>query len=132
MKRVKVKSEDELAEAMEQLENEEVDEVEIRGDLKDKVIEIKAVGTIAWGVVIACFTVALVALLAAPSTGGASTIISGSAMAPAVAAVGVGGCTVLAKLVIGTGGLDILDCLYSNAYIAEETKKRIVLKRNDD
>ena len=131
MKRAKVDNEEDLAEAMEQLEDRDIDEIEISGNLKDQVVEIKGKGSVVWGIVAACFAVAAIALLTAPSTGGISGIVAGPACVPAVAAIGTGGCTMLAKLICAAGSVDIMDDLYENTYIAKETKKKVILRLKD-
>ena len=51
-------------------------EIIIEGDLKNKVLRIKATGKVAWAVAIGAIGVAVVSAIAAPATGGDSIIFS--------------------------------------------------------
>lgn len=106
---MKVRTEKELGEA---LKNNQ-DRIEIEGDLSKKVIKIKATGKVAWLVASGAIAVAVIAVLATPATGGTSNVahfvaapvaaatlgvsVTGSAIAIAVAAGGIGALNKLRK-----------------------------------
>jgi len=80
---------------------EEQDEIEIEGDLVRRIIRIKATGNVAWAVAIGAIAVAVVALLAAPATGGTSVPAGMAALAPAAVAL-EGGAIALEGMVVAT------------------------------
>ena len=71
-------------------------EIIIEGDLKNKVLRIKATGKVAWAVAIGAIGVAVVSAIAAPATGGTSGIAS-FLVAPAAVSV-LGGATTTAAI----------------------------------
>ena len=104
------------------------DTIEIEGDLRRKIIRIKATGAIAWCVAIGAIAVAVVAILAAPATGGASAA-PGVIAAPA--AIGIlGGATTASaiSIAVAAGGIGALNTLRSYK-IVENSGNRLVLKR---
>ncbi|MEI0492532.1 hypothetical protein R4J17_08805 [Brachyspira intermedia] len=127
----KVRTEEELKEA---IKNEE-DTIEIIGDLKNKIIKIKAKGK-----------VSLILGIGLILIGGAATILSGGSAAPATipsmamakaafllppAAAAAGGGSLgglISALGIGSVGTSMLNSL-KKYEIKEETDKKIVLKR---
>lgn len=106
MKRRKATNEKELSSAI----KEGADEIEIEGDLANKVIRIKATGKVAWAVAIGAIAVAIVSLVAVPVSGGSSAVanlatapvvfsVLGTASVPAITLAAVsGGVAVLNKL----------------------------------
>ncbi len=89
-----VKTEKELGQAL----KNGAGTIENEGDMVRKVIKIKATGKVAWAAAIGAIAVAIVAILAAPAAGGASTSAS---LVAAPAAVGVlGGTTALPAITI--------------------------------
>ena len=129
--KTKVKTEEELKKAI----KDEVDTIEITGDLKNKIIKIKAKGKV--GLIVGIGLILI---------GGAATILSGGSAAPATipgmamakaafllppatAAAGggrLGG--LISALGIGSVGASMLNSL-KKYDIKEETDKKIVLKR---
>lgn len=105
------------------------DEIIIEGDLKKKVLRIKATGKVAWGVAIGAIGVIVLALLAAPETAGTSSIIGAASFAPAAAAVGGADVAVTAiGIAVAAGGIGALNKL-RNYKIVEKTSSRVVLHR---
>src|SRR5690349_7420040 len=88
-------SPDELGRAIEQGR----DEIEISIDVRAKVVRIKAVGKIAWGVLFGAVTVVIVSMIATAGTGGT--------LAFAAAPAGVGGFGVVVAMV-GAGAAAFL------------------------
>ncbi|MBR1554104.1 MAG: hypothetical protein IJ644_01785 [Oscillospiraceae bacterium] len=137
----KVRTEKELAQAIKQ----NADTIEISGDLKNKVIVIKATGQVAWVVAIGGIGVAIAAIIAMPTpaapaaigvealglTGVAATF-HGIIATPAVAStvVGVTGKTVaLSAVSIGVagGGVGVLNKLRS--YKLEKKNNVVILRK---
>jgi len=104
------------------------DEIIIEGDLKNKVIRIKATGKIAWAIAIAAIAIAVAALLAAPLTAGVSA--SASLITAPVAAGVLGGPATAAAISIAVagGGVKVLDQL-RNYKIVEERDNKVILKK---
>ncbi|MEI0562986.1 hypothetical protein [Brachyspira pulli] len=128
--KTKVKTEEELKKAI----KDEVDTIEITGDLKNKIIKIKAKGKV--GLIVGIGLILI---------GGAATILSGGSAAPATipgmaiakaallppAAAAAGGGSLgglISALGIGSVGASMLNSL-KKYEIKEETDKKIVLKR---
>lgn len=102
------------------------DEIEIEFDLVRKVVKIRAVNKAAWVVCIGAISVAVVAILAIPATGGASTPASGLIATPAV----VGATAILGEAIIpaitiavAAGGVGALNELRNyNLEMVSDTK----------
>ena len=94
----------------EELKNDP-DEIIIEGDLKNKVIKIKATGKVAWAVCAGCFAIAIPLAIVAVGTGGTSAVVSASFLVPATAVLGIS--TVISVITIGVagGGLAVLNNL---------------------
>lgn len=122
----------ELAEA---IKNKE-DAIWIEGDLKNKVIRIKATGPVAWGVCFVALTAAIVFYIAAPAATVAVTPAGGAAMAfnsafatiTAGAALGSAATTAVA-IGVAAGGVGALNTLRDKYKIVEKDEKHIMLKR---
>lgn len=102
-----VRTEKELANAV----KEDKDTIIVEGDLKNEVIRIKAKGSVAWGVCIACLTVALVSILAAPETGGTSLAVSGFTGTDAASILGVSTASTAVLIAVAAGGVGVLNKL---------------------
>ena len=110
--------------------------IEIEGDLAEKVIRIRAVGPIAWGVCAAALVVAIACYIATPAAtvattpvGGAAAVAAGTA-ATAAAAVTLGAATTTAVTIgVCAGGIGALNTLRDKYKIVEKSDKRVVLKR---
>ena len=103
-------------------------EIIIEGDLKNKVLRIKATGKVAWAVAIGAIGVAVVSAIAAPATGGTSGIAS-FLVAPAAVSV-LGGATTTAAIGIAVtaGGVGALNKLRKYK-IVENDDNKLILKK---
>ncbi len=121
----KVKTKEELAKAVKNNE----DEIIIEGDLKNKVIRIKAVGSVAWGVAAIALGVAITAILTSPGTMGISSALSLPAAAAAIPALGgVSVTTAAIGIAVAGGGIACLNKLREYK-IVEKSDDRVVLKK---
>lgn len=106
----------------------DVDEIIIEGDFKEKVIRIKATGKLAWAVAIGAIGVAVVATLAAPATGGTS-VLADALVAPAAVSVLGGPATLAAvSIAVTAGGVGALNKL-RKYNIVEKDNNRIILRK---
>lgn len=119
-------TEEEFADAM---KDDTVDEIEVTGSLKDKMLKVRAKGRITWGIVAGCFTVAGAVILTSPSTGGLSSILSLPALAPAVGILGTTVMAFLIKLIIAFGSIGILTQLRDGTIVDENPYSAIFRKR---
>ena len=120
-----VTTNEDLAKAVDEKE----DTIEVKGDLANKVITIKATGTVAWLVAIGLIGAAVVAILAAPTTAGTSAIPGGAAFVGIATALG-GTDVALAAIgiAVASGGVGVLNQLREYSIIEKESN-RVVLKR---
>ncbi len=110
--------------------------ITIEGDLRNKVIKIKATGKVAWGVCAASLTAAIAFYVATPTAtivatpvAGAATSVSGLvATTAAVAAIGPAAVTAIA-IGVAAGGIGVLNTLRDKYKIVEKGKKHIKLQR---
>ena len=122
----------ELAEA---IKNKE-DTIYIEGDLKNKVIRIKATGKVAWGVCAAALGAAIACYIATPAAtavttpvGGTFSFVSG-VTATSVAAATLGTAVVPAIVIgVAAGGIGALNTLRDQYKIVEKDDKYIKLQR---
>lgn len=122
----------ELAEA---IKNKE-DTIYIEGDLKNKVIRIKATGKAAWGVCAVALGAAIVYYIATPTAtvvttpvGGTFSFVSG-VTATSVAAATLGTAVVPAIVIgVAAGGIGALNTLRDQYKIVEKDDKYIKLQR---
>ncbi|MGN0167853.1 MAG: hypothetical protein ACI4AB_07415 [Acetatifactor sp.] len=125
------KSEKELAEAIKSNE----DTIYIEGNLKDKVIRIKATGKVAWGVCATGLSAAILlyvatkpTMLVNPPAAGAEAV-AGTVVVGATTAV-LGNAAVSAVLIgVAAGGIGALTTLRDKYKIIEKSDKYIKLKR---
>ena len=122
----------ELAEATKNNE----DCILIEGDLKNKVIRIKAVGTVAWGVCGAALVAAIAFYIATPAAtvaatpvgGTVSAVVGTAATAAAATTLGTAATTAVA-IGVSAGGIGALNTLRDRYRIVEKDEKHILLKR---
>ena len=100
-------TEKELAQAL----KEEEDVLEIEGDLKKKVLKIKATGKIAWGIAIAAIATAVAATIVAIPTGGTSEVVSFMVAPAAVGILGVDVTMAAIYIAVAAGGVGVLNSL---------------------
>lgn len=125
------KTEKELAEA---IKNNE-DTICIEGDLKDKVIRIKATGKVAWGVcavslaaAIILYSVTVPTMPVKPEIAGAEAITG--TVAVGAAATVLGTAAVPAVMIgVAAGGIGALNTLRDGYKIMEKSDKYVKLKR---
>ena len=120
-----VTTNEDLAKAVDEKE----DTIEVKGDLANKVITIKATGTVAWLVAIGLIGAAVVAILAAPTTAGTSAIPGGVAFVGIATALGGTDVALVAiGIAVASGGVGVLNQLREYSIIEKESN-RVVLKR---
>lgn len=118
-----ISSEKELAAAIERGD----DCIEIEGDLKSGVIKIKAAGKIAWIVAVGAIGIAVVAIIAAPATGGISSTAVAAAAPAAVGVLGVGATTTAVAIAVAAGGVGVLNKL--RGYDVEKVGDKVILRK---
>ena len=125
------KTEKELAEA---IKNNE-DTIYIEGNLKDKVIRIKATGKVAWGVCAASLAAAIIfysvtapAMAVNPPVAGVGAFTGTVAVGAATTVLGT---SAISAVVIGVaaGGIGALTTLRDGYKIIEKSDKYVKLKR---
>ena len=121
---VYVENEKELGKA---LKNDE-DSIEISVDLERKVLKIKATRWAAWIVAVGAITVAVVATLAAPATGGASSLVSVAAAPAAVSILGASTTIAAINIAVAAGGTKALNKLREYK-IVKNNGKTILIKK---
>ena len=118
-----IRTEKELADAI----NEGKDTLIIEGDLKKKVLRIKATGTLAWAVAIGAITVAVISIITAGPTAGTSTIGSGIAAPAAASILGMEATISAISIAVASGGVGVLNKLRKYDVVNKD-KNKIVLK----
>lgn len=119
-----ISSNKDLADAV----NNGQDTIVIEGDLKKKVLKIKATGKVAWAVAAGAISVAVITALAAPATGGASAPISAVAAPAAVTVLGASTTVTAISIAIAGGGIATLNKLRTYKVIAKNDD-HVILKR---
>lgn len=112
---VTVDNEQKLADAIKNGE----DTIEIEGDLKEKVVRIKATGKVAWAVAIGAIGIAVCLILLAPPTGGTTAGFVGIAAPAAVAILGGPATLSCIAIAIAAGGVGVLNKLRSYKLVEE-------------
>ena len=105
-------------------------EFEIVGPLKEVVIRIKAKGAVAWGVAIGAIGIAVVAVLASPTTAGISGAVGGTA-AFAATATALGGTSIATSAIgiaVAAGGVSVLNKLREYD-IKEQGTEHVILRK---
>jgi hypothetical protein len=105
------------------------DTITIEGDLRKKVIRIKATGKIAWAIALGAIGAAVYLVLSAPATGGVSGAVGLTALAPAVTIMGGGAASAAVMIAVGAGGVGALNSLRKYKII-KNSDTQITLKRN--
>lgn len=106
----------------------DADEIVIEGDLKEKVVRIKAKGKVAWAVAIGAIGVAVASVIMAPTTGGTSGV-AGLVTAPAaVSILGASTTTTAIGIAIAAGGVGALNSLRKYKIVKNEGN-RLVLRK---
>lgn len=105
-----------------------VDEIIIEGDLKNKVIRIKATKKMAWAIAIAAIGTSVAALLATPTTGGLSNVANLFTVPTAIGILGASTSTAAVKIAVSAGSVKALDQL-RNYKIVKKDDENITLKK---
>lgn len=117
-----IDNEEDLAKALNQGQNY----IEIEGDLANKVVRIKATGTVAWAIAIGAIGVAIVATV---GTGGVAAPAAGVVGIAATGVLGVSATAAAVALAVAAGGVGVLKTLRSYEIVSKE-EGRVTLKRN--
>lgn len=107
MSTINVSTEEELAKALEDGKDEIVIEIELGG----KVIRIKAVGKIAWGLIAVALVAAIASFITSPATLGVGAVAGLGVAAPAIAVLGVSATTAAVLIGVHGGGIGTLNKL---------------------
>lgn len=115
--------------------NEGQDEITITGDLKEKVIKIKATGKVAWVIAFGAIGVAVVAIMAMPAT--APTVygyvldsaVVASTAGTAVTVLGWSTTIAAVSVCLGAKNKKVLDMLYKNYKIVEKNSRYIKISK---
>jgi len=116
-----ITNEEELGETL----KDEPDSIEIEGDLKKKVLRIKATGKVAWAIAIAAIGIAVTILI---STGGTGAPVSGLVGAGAVSVLGLPAAVSAVSIAVAAGGVGALNTLRKYEII-ENSADKLVLSR---
>lgn len=116
-----ITSEEELGETL----KGKPDQIEIEGDLKKKVLRIKATGKVAWAVAIAAIGIAVTVLI---STGGTGAPVSGIVGAGAVSVLGLPAAISAVSIAVAAGGVGALNTLRGYK-ITENKGNKLVLSK---
>lgn len=117
-----INTEEELGEAL----GEEQDTIEIEGDLKKKVIRIKATGKVAWLIAFAAIGIAVAILV---SSAGAGAPVSGLIGAGAVSILGLPAATAAVSIAIAGGGVGVLNKLRKYRIVSASGDKLVLSRK---
>ena len=109
---MKVNNEKELGKAL----YDGADSIEIKGDLANKVLRIKATGKVAWGVLISCLALGIPLVIVTVATAGTASVVTAPALIGAtgasIATLGVGttfsAVSIAAGATLAAGGLSAI------------------------
>lgn len=99
--------------------------IEIEGDLKNKVLRIKATGKVAWLVAIAAIGIAVAVLFA---SGGTGAPVSGVIGAGAVSVLGLPAAISAVSIAVAAGGAGALNSLRKYK-VVKQSDKSVILRR---
>ncbi|SMF95687.1 hypothetical protein SAMN02949497_3061 [Methylomagnum ishizawai] len=114
-------NEDDLGKA---LKNKQ-DTIEIEGNLKEKVLRIKATGSVCWAIAIGAIGIAVTVLL---TTGGTGVAVSGLVGVGAVSVLGMPTAISAVSIAVAAGGIGSLNSLRKYK-ILNQNDGRLILKR---
>ncbi len=101
------------------------DTIEIEGDLKKKVLRIKATGKVSWAIALAAIGIAVIIII---STGGTGAPVSGLVGAGAVSVLGLPVAPPAVSIAVTAGGVGALNALRKYK-IVENIGDKLVLSR---
>lgn len=102
------------------------DTLEIEGDLKNKVVKIKATGKVAWAIAIGAIGVAV---LVTAATGGAGAPASGLIGIGAISVLGLPAATSAVAIALAAGGVGALNSLRHYNIVSNSGDKLILSRR---
>ncbi len=124
MATAKVDTEQDLGKAL----KDDADTIEINGDLRKKVLRIKATGKVAWVVAIGAIAIAITAIMVSPASGGASSAAGVIAAPAAIAALGAPVAYSAIVIAIAAGGVGSLNKLRKYKVVSQN-ENSLVLKK---
>ena len=102
----------------------------IQGDLKEKVVRIKAKGSVSWAVAVGAIALGVMLIATSPASGGAHALLSAPALAPAITVLGAGA-TLTAVKIAAVGGIAILSYMRDKMDVIDEGSNYIVLRKDE-
>lgn len=117
-----IKDEKELGEA---LKNEQ-DTIEIEGNLKKKVLRIKATGKVAWAVALGAIGVAVIVVM---GSGGTAAPAAGVVGIGAVSVLGLSAATSAVAIAVAAGGVGALNSLRRYKIVRQDGDKLVLSRR---
>jgi hypothetical protein len=117
-----IQTEADLGEA---LKNEQ-DTIEIEGNLKKKVLRIKATGNVAWAVAIGAIGVAVIIAL---GSGGTAAPVSGIVGFGAVSVLGLSAATSAVAIAVAAGGVGALNMLRQYKIVSDSGDKLVLSRK---
>lgn len=124
MSKKRVATEQELGQAV----KHNTETIEITGDLRNKVLKIKATGKVAWAVAVGAIAISIVGILVSPASGGASATAGIVAAPAAIAALGAPVAVSAAAIAIAAGGVGTLNKLRKYKVVSQD-ENTLVLKK---
>jgi hypothetical protein len=103
----------------------EIDTIEIKGDLANKIVKIRATGKVAWGVAAGAIAVAILITVASGGTAAPASSLVGVA---AVSILGLSAATTAVLIGVSAGGISALNRLRKYKEI-ERSDGRLVLAK---
>lgn len=118
-----VRNEEELAGAIQKKQSV----IEVEGDIGRRIIRIKAVGAIAWALLLGALLVILASMV---STGGTvGGLVAAPLAVPIVTIVGPSAAATIIALAMAAGGIGILSSLRSDYRVVSDDGRKVTLKR---
>ena len=111
------------------IKDDEVSEIEITGELKDKVFKIKAKGKVAWAVAFGAIAVVVLIVVTSPTTVGTQNLLALPALAPAISVLGAGATLTAVKIAAFAGGAAALTYIRDDMNVIDQGPNYIVLKK---
>lgn len=104
---------------------EKQETIEIEGNLKDKVLKIKATGKVAWAIAIGAIAIAVALII---SSGGTAAPVSGLVGIGAVSVLGTPAALSAVSIAAAAGGVGALNSL-RNYKVTSNSGNKLILKR---
>lgn len=124
MNKKRVATEQELGQAV----KDNAETIEITGDLRNKVLKIKATGKVAWAVAIGAIAISIVGILVSPASGGASATAGIVAAPAAIAALGAPVAVSAVAIAIAAGGVGALNKLRKYKVVSHDENTLVLRK----